>query len=83
MLLPLNSCAFRMKNGQTIVLSSNTPFYMAVDPFEEKLYWTYESGAQDQIIRANLDGSNQETLIQGTPYLNDPRGIVLDLWPEI
>jgi len=68
-------------NGQTTVLTGSAPFYMAIDPFEEKLYWTYEFGAQDQIIRADLDGSNQETLMQGTPYLNDPRGIILDLWP--
>jgi len=66
-------------NGQTIVLTGIAPYYMAVDPFEEKLYWT--ETAPDRIMRVSTNGSNTETLLEGTPYLYNTRGIILDLWP--
>jgi hypothetical protein len=48
---------------------------LAVDMADGKIYWTHGSFFQGRIKRANLDGSNQETVISG---LKGPRGVALD-----
>ena len=55
------------------------PGSIALDPLAGKMYWTDDGtpGEPDGAIRrANLDGSNVETLFSGLP---DPVGIALDL----
>ncbi|CAC5419093.1 unnamed protein product [Mytilus coruscus] len=50
------------------------PEGIAVDPIRNHVYWT-DSGT-DQIVRANLDGSNRTTIINSN--LEKPRAIELD-----
>jgi sugar lactone lactonase YvrE len=53
-----------------------TVWGLTLDVAGAKLYWTDPTGGV--VRRANLDGTNIETLVTG---LVDPRGIVLDLLP--
>jgi DNA-binding beta-propeller fold protein YncE len=58
--------------GVTKLVSSSYPFDVAVGPGGEGLFWTDYYGT---IGRANLDGSNQQTIIGG---LGNPWGIAID-----
>lgn len=51
---------------------------IALDLVEEKMYWTEGSGAA-VIHRANLDGSDVESVVTGVP---SPLGIALDLFAK-
>jgi sugar lactone lactonase YvrE len=55
---------------------------VAVDPVGGKIYWTeYGNGPKDDAIRrANLDGSNVETLFDATQGLRTPDRIAVDSW---
>ena len=62
-----------------------TPQSIALDVAGGKMYWT-DSGTggpdapqDDKIQRANLDGSNVETLLTYENFLRVPRGIALDI----
>ncbi|MDE2830237.1 MAG: hypothetical protein OXN20_08985 [Gemmatimonadota bacterium] len=62
-----------------------TPQSIALDTTGGKMYWT-DSGTggpdapqDDKIQRANLDGSNVETLLTYENFLRVPRGIALDV----
>ena len=62
-----------------------TPQSIALDVAGGKMYWT-DSGTggpdapqDDKIQRANLDGSNIETLLTYENFLRVPRGIALDV----
>ncbi len=61
------------------------PQSIALDTTEGKMYWT-DSGTggpnaleDDKIQRANLDGSNVETLLTFQNQLRVPRGVALDM----
>lgn len=49
----------------TDVASLPSLFGLAVDPMEQKVYWTNREGPV--VRRANYDGSSVETLVTGTP----------------
>ena len=53
-----------------------TPVDMVLDQTGGKMYWTEASPADFMIARANLDGSNVESLVTG---LTSPSGIELDV----
>jgi DNA-binding beta-propeller fold protein YncE len=55
---------------------------VAVDPAGGKIYWTeYGNGPHDDAVRrANLDGSNVETLFDATHGLQTPERITVDSW---
>jgi sugar lactone lactonase YvrE len=55
-------------NVQDLVTGVDTPWGIALDTTNGKLYWTDD--ATNRVRRANLDGSNVETLIDlGAAYL--------------
>ena len=57
------------RNREVIVPTDLTSLHIAVDPVEEKLYWTNTSA--ETIERANLDGTEKELLLDfGTLTLN-------------
>jgi DNA-binding beta-propeller fold protein YncE len=58
----------------------NGPIGLAVDALAGKVYWTKNAGAVDsgRIMRANLDGSDPETVIAEV----DPEALLLDLAPS-
>ena len=49
-------------NNEMLLALTSIPRGIAIDPMENKLYWTNSHG---RIQRANLDGSNIENLITG------------------
>jgi hypothetical protein len=62
----------------------NRPWGIAIDSDAEKIYWTemHQSLAGGQrIARSNLDGTEEETLVNntGAEPATDPRGITLDV----
>lgn len=66
-----------LNGGSSGVLISgqDTPMELEIDLTNNKLYWTV-TGADDEIRRADLDGSNVETVVPG---LNRPHGLALDV----
>lgn len=60
----------------TVIISEDiqNPEGIAVDPLHDHVYWT-DSGT-DEIVRANLDGTNRATIINSD--LDKPRAIELD-----
>jgi len=64
--------------GSAVILVSglDLPGGIALDLVAGKMYWT-EFGTSERIARANLDGSNVQTLV--TTGLQGPLGIALDL----
>ena len=74
---------FNGRNRETVVAERKTNFAWAdindieIDGIHEKVYWiNWRSGL---ILRANLDGTNVETVISN---LVEPNGITLDLTPD-
>ena len=61
-------------NIEDLVTGLDYPFGLALDVVGSKMYWT-GSGNAGKIQRANLDGSNIETLIIGV----DSGGLALDM----
>ena len=55
--------------------SADTGYDIAVDGAGGKVYWAQTFG--DRILRANLDGTSPETLLEW-PELDDPVSIALD-----
>src|SRR4029450_14108238 len=51
-----------------------SPYRIAIDPVEQKMYWTSTQGGGLQ--RANLDGTDLQTIVpaSGTPFL----GLAID-----
>ena len=66
-------------NVQTIVTGLSGPTGIALDTAGGKMYWTDWDDTTDRIQRANLDGSNVETLIPTGSGLWAPIGIALDV----
>ena len=60
---------------ETLITGLQDPFDLAVDPFEQRMYWTNLRGGTIQ--RAGLDGDNVETLITG---LEAPADIALGVY---
>ena len=58
-------------NIEDLVTGLDSPFDLALDVAEGKMYWT-----DGEIQRANLDGSNIEDLVTG---LDSPLGLALDV----
>ncbi len=57
-----------------LAVGDNRPQGIALDLDERKMYWA-ESGSSGFIRRANLDGSDAETVVSG---LQAPHGVVVD-----
>src|SRR5262245_32959148 len=55
------------------------PMGVAVDPVDQKLYWT--DCERHTVMRSNLDGSGAQTLltIPSTPFIGSPQGIAFDV----
>lgn len=51
---------------------------LAIDPFEEKLYWSNDFD-EDNILRANFDGTGIETIYDAPGGSGGPSGMDLDL----
>ena len=61
---------------ENLVLDAHNPNSLAIDAFNEKLYWTQRtSNTTGEIWRANLDGSNVELVKELTSV---PLGIAID-----
>lgn len=60
---------------QEVITGLDNPEGIAIDPVNDKLYWT-DSGT-GKVQRANLDGTNIEDLVATGPL--QPQGITLDL----
>lgn len=60
---------------ETVITAVDKPAHVAVDPIGGKIYWT--DYVVDVVRRANLDGSDVETLFAVGANFN-PRGIALD-----
>ena len=65
-------------NVQTLVTGLAGPAGIALDVAGKKMYWTDWNDTTDRIQRANLDGSNLETLIPTGSGLFAPLGLTLD-----
>jgi DNA-binding beta-propeller fold protein YncE len=70
-------------DGSNVTGLYNTPGIgngVAVDHRGGKIYWTEygNSGGQDAIRRANLDGTNVETLLDSSDGLDTPQHIAVD-----
>ena len=65
---------------EDVVVGLDEPQQIAIDHDSDKLYWA-ELSPDAVVRRANLDGSDMETLIAGGgfPGVGKPRGIALDL----
>ena len=66
-------------NVQILVTGLAGPSSIALDIANRKMYWTDWDNFTDRIQRANLDGSNIETLIPTGSGLLVPDGIALDV----
>ena len=64
-------------NTETLLALTSMPRGIALDPMENKLYWTNSRG---KIQRANLDGSNIQNLITG---LGAPGDFILQISPPL
>ena len=64
-------------NTEMLLTLTSIPRGIALDPMENKLYWTNSRG---KIQRANLDGSNIENLITG---LVSPGDFILQISPPL
>ena len=64
---------------QTLVTGLSGPQGVALDVARGKMYWTDWDATTDRIQRANLDGTNIETLIPTGSGLLTPGGIALDV----
>ncbi len=70
------------RNPKLIATTVGIATGIAVDPVGGKIYWTeYGNGPHDDVVRrANLDGSNVETLFDATHGLQTPDRIAVDSW---
>ncbi|HJQ79388.1 MAG TPA: hypothetical protein VJ828_05505, partial [Lacipirellulaceae bacterium] len=67
---------FSGSNSRAIISSQPTsPESIAIDPVERKVYWTLD-GTVNQIRRANLDGTNVETVLDNG---DGPNVIAIDI----
>ncbi|MDE0397754.1 MAG: DUF5050 domain-containing protein [Candidatus Poribacteria bacterium] len=66
-------------NVQTLVTELAGPVGIALDVAGGKMYWTDWNNTTDRIQRANLDGSDVETLIPTGNGLYAPTGLALDV----
>ena len=63
---------------ETALTSASDPFGVSIDQAEGKIYWTDQDPGRQGIFRANLDGSNVETVLLITADVEgavEPRGL--------
>ena len=53
------------------------PYGLAVDPVNQKLYWTHARIGKEKVTRANFDGSELEDIVTEAG-LNEPAEITVD-----
>ena len=70
---PDNNCSDAVR----VVVSSEFVYTPPTDPTFSRIYWTDKEAGTIQ--RANLDGTNIETLVTGTGVFPSPFGIALDV----
>lgn len=74
----IRRCNLDGSNVETVVDTGYRPRGLALDPTQEKIWWTKPLGAPaSEIRRSNDDGTDVETILSGTP-LSDPWGIEVD-----